>query len=44
MQLALTHFDANVYTTVEEHKQAEIAAKKIFPKTVAAYDGLIIEI
>jgi len=44
MQLALTHFDANVYKTVEDRKQAEISAKKIFPKTIAAYDNLIIEI
>lgn len=39
-RLVLTHFDADVYRTVKDRKQAEAAAKKIFRKTIAAYDGL----
>ncbi len=39
-KLVLTHFDASVYRTKEDRKNAEKAAKKIFPNTIAGYDGL----
>ncbi len=39
-QLILTHFSANLYTTVKDRKWAENVAKKIFPKTSAARDGM----
>ena len=39
-QLILTHFAANLYTTIEERKWAEEEAKKIFLQTIAAKDGL----
>lgn len=40
-QLILNHFDASVYTTLEDRKWAEEEAKKIFPKTLAATDGML---
>jgi len=43
-KLLLTHFDAISYKTFEERKEAEKTAKKIFPNTIACYDGLEIEI
>ena len=39
-QLFLTHFGAHLYTTLNERKLAEIEAKKIFPQTIAAVDGM----
>lgn len=39
-QLILTHFGANLYTSLEERKWAEEEAKKIFPQTIAASDGM----
>lgn len=39
-QLILTHFAANLYTTLKERKVAEQEAKKIFPHTLAATDGM----
>lgn len=39
-QLILTHFGAAVYTSLEDRKWAEEEAKKIFPQTVAAVDGM----
>jgi ribonuclease BN (tRNA processing enzyme) len=39
--LMLTHFDANKYSSLAMRRKAERAAKRIFPKTVAAYDGLV---
>ncbi len=39
-KLALTHFDASIYETVKNRKEAESAAKKIFHETTAAFDGL----
>ena len=41
-RLLLTHFDANMYKTMEERKQAENIAKKIFRETSAAFDGFTI--
>lgn len=39
-QLILTHFDASVYTTLEDREWAEEEARKIFPNTTAALDGM----
>ncbi len=38
-KLVLTHFDASIYKTMEDRKNAEEDAKKIFQNTKAAYDG-----
>jgi ribonuclease BN (tRNA processing enzyme) len=40
--LALTHFDAAKYNTLEKRANAEEKAKKIFPNTIAAEDNLVI--
>jgi len=42
--LALTHFDASKYDTLEKRKQAEEKAKTIFSNTIAAHDDLTIEL
>jgi ribonuclease BN (tRNA processing enzyme) len=42
--LALVHFDANEYTTLEARKQTEKEAREIFDKTFAATDEKEIEI
>lgn len=39
-RLALTHFDAALYTTTTKRKKAQDHAQKIFPDTFSAYDGL----
>lgn len=39
-QLILTHFGAHLYTSLEDRKWAEEKAKKIFPETIAALDGV----
>jgi ribonuclease BN (tRNA processing enzyme) len=39
-RLALTHFDAALYTTMAKRGKAQADARKIFPKTFCAYDGL----
>jgi ribonuclease Z len=39
-KLALTHFDPFRYLTLESRGEAEEIAKKIFPNTIAATDGL----
>ncbi len=39
-QLILTHFGAQVYTSLDDRKWAEEEAKKIFPQTIAATDGM----
>jgi ribonuclease BN (tRNA processing enzyme) len=43
-RLVLTHFDANWYRTMRDRKNAESEAKKIFEDTLAAYDGLEMEL
>lgn len=43
-KLALTHFGASRYNSLAVRKNAETVAKKIFPNTVAATDGMILEI
>jgi len=42
--LALVHFDASVYTTLDARKRAEETARKLFDKTFAATDDMEIEI
>lgn len=39
-QLILTHFGAHLYTSSEDRTWAEEEAKKIFPQTTAAADGM----
>lgn len=43
-KLALTHFGAANYNSMEKRKNAESIAKSIFPNTVAATDGFSLEI
>jgi len=43
-QLALVHFDAEIYKTFADRKNAAGAAKKIFKNTFAATDNMHIEI
>lgn len=43
-KLALVHFDASIYKTLEERKEAERQAQKIFQNTVAAEDEMRIEV
>jgi ribonuclease BN (tRNA processing enzyme) len=43
-QLALTHFDASIYKSKKDRRYAEDIAKNLFHNTIAAYDGLEIEI
>jgi ribonuclease BN (tRNA processing enzyme) len=42
-QLVLTHFDARYYPAREDRRVAERAAREVFPKSRAAFDGLEIE-
>ena len=42
--LALTHFDANRYLTIESRKTAETRARKIFKHTTATSDNYNIDI
>jgi ribonuclease BN (tRNA processing enzyme) len=39
-KLALTHFDAALYTTMTQRKKEQDLAQKIFPETFSACDGL----
>ncbi len=43
-KLVMTHFGAMQYDTFEKRKQAEKIAQKIFPNTIAARDGLFLEV
>jgi ribonuclease BN (tRNA processing enzyme) len=43
-KLALVHFEAELYRTMEDRKNAEAVARTIFPDTVATADGLIIDL
>ncbi len=43
-KLVLTHFGANGYPTMKKRKIGTKAAKKIFPHTIMAHDGLVIKI
>jgi len=43
-RLALVHFDASLYRTMEERAEAEQAAGRIFRDTVAGIDGMEIDL
>ena len=43
-KLALTHFDAALYTTPTKRDKAQTHARTIFPETFSAYDGLRINL
>jgi len=43
-KLALTHFDASIYTDIKKRKEAQAAARKIFRNTFAALDGSCVKI
>lgn len=43
-KLALIHFDANIYKTLQERKQAQEKARQIFSNTIAAVDDMEIEL
>jgi ribonuclease BN (tRNA processing enzyme) len=43
-RLFLTHFDAYVYESLDDRKKAEASAREIFKETIAAHDGLEIEL
>jgi ribonuclease BN (tRNA processing enzyme) len=43
-KLVLTHFDAALYTTMAKREKAQAHARKIFPETFSATDGLRINI
>lgn len=43
-KLALLHFDANIYRTLEMREHAQETARKIFNNTVAAYDDMQISL
>jgi len=43
-KLALVHFDAEMYKTIEERKNARDVARKIFYDAVATADDMIIEV
>lgn len=43
-RLALVHFDASIYKTIEDRKTAESAARKIFPNTFCSVDDMQVEV
>ena len=43
-KLVLTHFDANIYRTLKERKEAQKIARTIFKNTISAIDDMKIEI
>lgn len=43
-KLALIHFDANIYQTLSERKEAQEKARRIFKNTFAAIDDMEIEV
>jgi ribonuclease BN (tRNA processing enzyme) len=43
-KLALTHFDAALYTTMAKREKAQAHARMIFPETFSAYDRLRIDV
>ena len=43
-KLVLTHFDANIYRTLKERKEAQKIAKTIFKNTISAVDNMKVEI
>jgi ribonuclease BN (tRNA processing enzyme) len=43
-RLALVHFDAKLYLTLEDRKEAETVARSIFKNSLAAFDDMEIEV
>jgi ribonuclease BN (tRNA processing enzyme) len=43
-RLVLTHFDASNYPNIALRKKAESASRRTFNKTLAANDGMVVEI
>ena len=43
-KLALVHFDAAIYTTIEDRMMAEKAARTIFENAFAAMDDMQVEV
>ena len=43
-KLALLHFDANIYKTIQDRKQAQEKARETFNNTLATLDNMQIEI
>ncbi len=43
-QLALTHFGAAKYSSLAIRQKSEVVAKAIFPNTIAATDGLVLQL
>lgn len=43
-KLILNHFDASVYTSLADRKEAEQQAQEIFPNTIAATDDLVVDL
>lgn len=43
-KLALIHFDANIYQTLQKRKTAEKKATEIFSNTIIAVDDMVIEV
>lgn len=43
-KLVLTHFDANIYRTMEERMSAESRARELFSNTIVAVDGMEVEV
>ncbi|MBI5892824.1 MAG: ribonuclease Z [Deltaproteobacteria bacterium] len=43
-KLALVHFDASIYKTIEDRNIAEVAARKIFPNTFCSVDDMQVEV
>ena len=43
-QLMLFHFDPSIYKTIDDRKQAEREARKIFGNTLAAIDGTVLTV
>jgi ribonuclease BN (tRNA processing enzyme) len=43
-RLALVHFDAEIYKTMEDRKEAERAAQQVFKNTFVTTDDIVVEI
>ena len=43
-RLALVHFDAERYKTIDERKKAQKIAQEIFPDTIATEDDMVLEL
>jgi ribonuclease BN (tRNA processing enzyme) len=43
-QLVLTHFDAQLYRSIAERRDSAVIAGRTFRNTIAATDGLVLEL